>query len=126
MAENESVAPEPRVELPALPADAVPIVPIRQVALFPGTVMPVSLRREVSIAAAQEAVRAGHKIALLAQRDPATENPGAADLYDIGVLATVIRYVTMPEGAHQLVCQGEYRFRVKEIVRDTPFMAARI
>jgi ATP-dependent Lon protease len=126
MAENETSPTQPSIELPALPADAVPIVPIRQVALFPGTVMPVSLRREVSIAAAQEAVRAGHKIALLAQRDPATENPGAADLYDLGVLATVIRYVTMPEGAHQLVCQGEYRFRVKEIVRDTPFLAARI
>ena len=126
MAETEKPAAPSVIELPPLPADAVPIVPIRQVALFPGTVMPISLRREVSIAAAQEAVRAGHKIALLAQRDPATENPGAADLYEVGVLATVIRYVTMPEGAHQLVCQGEYRFRVREIVRDTPYLAGRI
>jgi ATP-dependent Lon protease len=125
MAENETSAPL-HSELPPLPADAVPVVPIRQVALFPGTVMPVSLRREISIAAAQEAVRTGHKIALLAQRDPATEQPGAAELYDVGVLATVIRYVTMPEGAHQLVCQGEYRFRIKEIVRHTPYLAARI
>jgi ATP-dependent Lon protease len=101
-------------------------VPIRQVALFPGTVMPISLGRELSIAAAQEAVRAGHKIALLAQRDPSTEKPRAADLYDIGVLATVIRYVTTQEGAHQLVCQGENRFRVVEMVRETPFLAARI
>ncbi|HVN45295.1 MAG TPA: endopeptidase La, partial [Steroidobacteraceae bacterium] len=50
----------------------------------------------------------------------------AADLYEIGVLATVIRYVTTPEGAHHLVCQGESRFRVVEMVRDTPFLAARI
>ena len=126
MAENEKPGAQPRIELPPLPADALPIVPIRQVALFPGTVMPITLGRELSIAAAQEAVRSGHKIALLAQRDPATEKPRAADLYDIGVLATVIRYVTTAEGAHQLVCQGEDRFRVVEMVRETPFLAARI
>jgi ATP-dependent Lon protease len=126
MADTTQRSSTPRIELPPLPADAVPIVPIRQVALFPGTVMPISLGRELSIAAAQEAVRAGHKIALLAQRDPATEKPQAADLYEIGVLATVIRYVTTPEGAHQLVCQGEDRFRVVEMVRETPFLAARI
>ena len=105
-------APRPRIELPPLPADAVPIVPIRSVALFPGAVVPIALAREQSIAAAQEAVRAGRKIALLAQRDPATEQPVATDLYNIGVLATVLRYVTTPEGAHHLICQGESRFRV--------------
>src|SRR5215467_132363 len=99
-----------RIELPPLPKDAIPIVPIRQVAVFPGTVMPVTIGRPASIAAAQEAVRSGHKVALLAQRDPSAEQPRVADLYEIGVLATVIRYVTTPDGAHQLVCQGEDRF----------------
>jgi ATP-dependent Lon protease len=126
MAETNKVESQPRIEVPPLPADAVPIVPIRHVALFPGTVMPITLGRELSIAAAQAAVRAGQKIALLAQRDPATQKPSAADLYDIGVLATVIRYVTTPEGSHQLVCQGESRFRVVEMLRETPFLAARI
>jgi len=126
MTEAEKTASQPRIELPPLPADAIPIVPIRQVALFPGTVMPISLGREFSILAAQEAVRSGHKIALLAQREAATEKPTAAELYSIGVLATVVRYVTTPEGAHQLVCQGEERFRVVEMLRETPFFAARI
>ena len=125
MADTEKTSGQ-RIELPALPKDAIPIVPIRQVALFPGTVMPISLGREQSVAAAQEAVRSGHKVALLAQRDPATQQPRAADLYEIGVLATVIRYVTTPDGAHQLVCQGEDRFRVLEIIRETPYLAARI
>jgi ATP-dependent Lon protease len=126
MAEASDAGSKPRTEPPPLPADAIPIVPIRSVALFPGVVMPITLGRELSIAAAQEAVRAGHKIALLAQRDASTEKPAAADLYQIGVLATVIRYVTTPEGAHHLVCQGESRFRVVEMVRETPFLAARI
>src|ERR1700745_680389 len=126
MDEGREQGSKSRSELPPLPPDAVPIVPIRNVALFPGVVMPISLGRELSISAAQEAVRAGHKIALLAQRDASVEKPGAADLYQIGVLATVIRYVTTPEGAHHLVCQGESRFRVMEMLRETPFLAARI
>ncbi len=109
-----------------LPADAVPIVPTRSVALFPGTVGPITIGRELSIAAAQEAMRTGHKIALLAQRDPSTAEPRAADLYEVGVLATLLRYVTSPEGAHHLICQGESRFRVVQILRETPFLAGRI
>ena len=126
MAQDTERGPKARIEVPPLPADAVAIVPIRNVALFPGVVMPITLGRELSISAAQEAVRTGHKIALLAQRDASVEKPGSADLYQIGVLATVIRYVTTPEGAHHLVCQGENRFRVVEMVRETPFLAARI
>ena len=126
MAEDTEQVTKSRIELPPLPADAVPIVPIRNVALFPGVVMPITLGRELSISAAQEAVRTGHKIALLAQRDASTEKPASADLYQIGVLATVIRYVTTPEGAHHLVCQGESRFRVVEMVRESPFLAARV
>jgi ATP-dependent Lon protease len=126
MSEQQTSESRPRIELPPLPADAVALVPMRTVALFPGAVMPITLGREQSIAAAQEAVRTGHKIALLAQRDPSTEKPTAADLYQVGVLGTVIRYVTTPEGAHHLVCQGDARFRVTEMLRETPFFAARI
>jgi ATP-dependent Lon protease len=117
---------KPRIELPPLPADAVPIVATRNLVLFPGIVMPVALGRDESIAAAQEAVRTGRKIGLLLQRDPATDKPSATDLYEVGVLATVVRYVTSPDGSHHLVAQGENRFRMLQVVRDTPFLAARI
>jgi len=128
MAETETgqTPASPRIELPPLPADAVPIVALRNVVLFPGIVLPVTLGREESIAAAQEAVRTGRKVGLLLQRDPTLEKPAPTDLYEIGVLATVVRYVTAPDGAHHLVCQGESRFRLLQIVRETPFLAARI
>ncbi len=116
----------PHIELPPLPADAVPIVPMRNVVLFPGIVLPVTLGREESIAAAQEAVRTGVKVGLLLQRDAAVDKPAPADLYEVGVLATVVRYVTAPDGAHHLVCQGESRFRVLQVVRESPFLAARV
>src|SRR5690348_22394 len=127
MADSDQTPAAPsRIELPPLPADAVPIVALRNVVLFPGIVLPVTLGREESIAAAQEAVRTGRKVGLLLQRDAALEKPEVTDLYEIGVLATVVRYVTAPDGAHHLVCQGESRFRLQQVVRETPFLAARI
>ena len=119
-------AEKPRIELPPLPADAVPIVATRNLVLFPGIVLPIALGREESIAAAQEAVRTGRKIGLLLQRDPTVDKPSATDLYEVGVLATVVRYVTSPDGGHHLVAQGENRFRMLQVVRETPFLAARI
>ena len=126
MADTDQTPSPPRIELPPLPADAVPIVALRNVVLFPGIVLPVTLGREESIAAAQEAVRTGRKVGLLLQRDPTVEKPAAADLYEVGVLATVVRYVTAPDGTHHLVCQGEGRFRRLEVLREKPFLAARI
>ncbi|HVC31057.1 MAG TPA: endopeptidase La, partial [Steroidobacteraceae bacterium] len=126
MADIDQTPSTSQIELPPLPADAVPIVALRNVVLFPGIVLPVTLGREESIAAAQEAVRTGRKVGLLLQRDPTVEKPSPAELHDMGVLATVVRYVTAPDGAHHLVCQGESRFRLLEVVRDTPFLAARI
>jgi ATP-dependent Lon protease len=126
MDDTEKTPSNPRIELPALPADAVPIVATRNLVLFPGIVLPVALGREESIAAAQDAVRTGRKIGLLLQRDPSVEKPSATDLYEVGVLASVVRYVTGPDGTHHMVCQGESRFRMLQIVRDTPFLAARI
>ncbi len=123
---DQTPSPPPRIERPPLPADAVPVVAMRNVVLFPGIVLPVTLGREESIAAAQEAVRTGRKVGLLLQRDPTVEKPTPTDLYEIGVLATVVRYVTAPDGAHHLVCQGESRFRLLQVVQETPFLAARV
>ncbi|TLY62413.1 MAG: endopeptidase La, partial [Gammaproteobacteria bacterium] len=126
MTDTENAPATRRIELPPLPADAVPIVALRNIVLFPGIVLPVMLGREESIAAAQEAVRTGRKVGLLLQRDPGIEKPAATDLHEIGVLASVARYVTAPDGTHHLICQGESRFRLLQIVRDTPLLAARI
>jgi ATP-dependent Lon protease len=111
---------------PLLPGDVIPIIAMRNVALLPGIVVPITLGREESLAAAQESVRSGRKIGLLLQQDPAIEKPTSHDLHQIGVLATVIRYVTAPDGTHHLVAQGEGRFRAVEFVHEKPYLAARI
>ena len=106
--------------------DVVPIIPMRSMLLFPGIVLPIALGRQESIAAAQEAVRSGRKIGLLLQQDATTEKPSAEDLHQVGVLASVVRYVTAPDGTHHLVAQGETRFRAGEFLHDTPYLEARI
>src|SRR6266850_462892 len=105
MADTNTADSVPHGESPLLPGDVLPIVAMRNVALLPGTVVPITLGREESVAAAQEAVRSGKKI---------------------GLLATVVRYVTAPDGTHHLVAQGEGRFRVKEFAHERPYFAARI
>jgi ATP-dependent Lon protease len=109
-----------------IPADALPIIPVRNLVLFPGVILPVAMRRERSVAAAQEAARSERPIGLLLQRDPDNNSPTSEDLYWVGTLANVLRYVTTPEGTHHLVCQGEQRFRVLEFLDGYPFMVARI
>jgi ATP-dependent Lon protease len=113
-------------EAPKLPADAVVIVPVRNTLLFPSVVMPLSVGRPRSVAAVQYAVRAQAPIGVLLQRDPEKADPGPADLYEIGTIGMILRYVTAQDGSHHLICRGEQRFRVVEFLEEQPFLAARI
>ncbi|MFO1311541.1 MAG: endopeptidase La [Burkholderiales bacterium] len=109
-----------------LPPDALIVVPVRNLVLFPGLIAPLSLGREESVHAAQEAVRTQKPIGLLLQRDAEVEEPGASDLFEVGTTATILRYVTGQDGSHNLVVQGGQRFRVAEFLEGRPYKAARV
>ena len=79
------------VPAPALPEDALIIVPVRNMVVFPGTVFPITLGRERSVAAAQAAVREEKPIGLLMQRNPEDQDPSAVDLHSTGTLCNVLR-----------------------------------
>jgi ATP-dependent Lon protease len=111
---------------PPLPADALVIVPVRNFVLFPGVVMPVSIGRARSVAAAQQAIREQRPIGILMQRDPATEDPLPLDMHRVGTIANVARYITAPDGGHHLICQGDQRFQIVEFLDGWPFLAARV
>jgi ATP-dependent Lon protease len=106
-------------------SDVLPVVPLRNMVLFPGVIHPVSVQRPASVAAAQAAIRANGKLGLLLQRTPETDDPGPADLYDVGTVVNILRYVTAADNAHHLVCQGETRFRVTGIVDTSPHLVVR-
>jgi ATP-dependent Lon protease len=109
-----------------LPSDAVIIVPVRNTVLFPGMVLPISVGRPGSIAAAQQAVREQRQIGILMQRDQAQEEPRAGDLYRVGTVANLVRYVTAPDGNHHLICQGDQRFQVLDFLEGWPFLVAKV
>jgi ATP-dependent Lon protease len=112
--------------LPPIPSDALIIVPVRGTVLFPGMVLPVTLGRQKSVAAAQQAVRDQRQVGILMQRDPEVADPSAIDMHRMGTVANIVRYVTAPDGGHHLVCQGEQRFQITEFLSGWPFMVARV
>jgi ATP-dependent Lon protease len=112
--------------LPPLPADALIIVPVRNTVLFPGLVVPISLGRQKSVAAAQQAVRDQRQVGILLQREASVDDPSALDMHRMGTIANVVRYLTAPDGTHHLVCQGEQRFQIVEYLSGWPFLVARV
>ena len=97
-----------------LPDDAITIVPVRNMVLFPGVVVPIAVGRQQSIAAAQNAIRTEKPLGIVLQRDETVNEPTGPDLYRVGTVGSVLRYLTAPDGSHHVVTQGQQRFRVLE------------
>src|ERR1700716_4267038 len=110
---------------PVIPEDATIILPVRNMLLFPGMVLPLTIGRPSSIAAVHEAVRSARKIGLLLQDDPSIEQPEPEHLRRVGTVAEVLRYVTS-EQTHYVICRGLRRFRVEDFFPGFPFLVARI
>ena len=112
--------------VPALPEDALILIPTRNLVLFPGTVLPVTLGRQRSVLAAQTAMRLNRTVGLVLQRDPGIDDPILLDLHRVGTEGSLLRYVTSPDGTHHAICQGERRFRIRDFLDGYPFLAARV
>src|SRR6202521_1453157 len=110
---------------PVIPEDATIILPIRNILLFPGIVLPLTIGRPASIAAAQEAAQSGRRVGLLLQDDDSIEQPGPEHLRRVGTVAEILRYVTS-EDTHYAICRGLRRFRVEEFLSGFPYLVARI
>jgi ATP-dependent Lon protease len=108
-----------------VPTDALIIVPVRGTVLFPGLVLPITVGRPGSVAAAQQALREQRQLGLLMQRNADADDPRPADMHRVGCVANLMRYVTAPDGTHHLACQGDQRFEVLEFLEGWPFLVAR-
>ncbi len=113
-------------DFPRLPEHAIPIVPVRNLVLFPGIILPLTVGRKQSIAAAQEATRGERPIGVVLQRNAESESPTPNDLHWVGTVANVVRYITGRDGTHHLICQGEQRFRITQFIEGYPFLVGRI
>ncbi|MGQ9592510.1 MAG: endopeptidase La, partial [Planctomycetota bacterium] len=123
---TEVPAGEGKPEPAESPVDAVNILCVRNLVLFPGIILPISVGRRRSVEAVQDAVRAQRPIGLLLQKAPETEDPGPSDVYHVGTTAEVLRYLTAVDGSHHAICQGQQRFRVVAFLQTEPFLVARI
>ncbi|MCP3384795.1 endopeptidase La [Bradyrhizobium sp. CCGUVB4N] len=108
-----------------IPDDALIIIPVREMVLFPGAIAPIAIARPKSVAAAQQALREQRPIGIVLQRSPETDEPGPDDLYKVATIANIVRYITAPDGTHHIVCQGVQRARILDFLPGTPFLAAR-
>src|SRR3546814_16714463 len=98
------------------PESAVlPVLPLRDVVVFPHMVIPLFVGREKSIHALEQAMEADKRIVLVAQRSAETDDPGAEDLYPIGTPATVLQLLKLPRGPNKVLAEGVDRARVHRI-----------
>jgi ATP-dependent Lon protease len=122
----EAAEPAGLEAIAAVPADALILITTRNLVLFPGIVLPMTLGRQRSVVAAQTAIRLNRPVGLLLQREATADDPMPVDLHRVGTEANLLRYVTSPDGSHHVICQGERRFRVVEFLDGYPFFVARV
>ena len=106
--------------------ESLPILPLRNMVLFPGVVIPISAGRDTSIKLLDEANKGNKVVGVVAQKDEAVENPTADDIHKVGVVARILRVLKMPDGNVTVIIQGKKRFAINEVIEELPYMRATI
>src|SRR5438874_13817313 len=99
----------------------LPILPIRNIVVFPGTVMPLNVGRPKSKALLDEVMPAEKLIGVITQRNPEMEDPRQEDLYAVGVACMILKLFKLPDGNQSIIVHGLTRFRLKSLDRTEPF-----
>lgn len=94
----------------------LPLLPLRDIVVFPGMIVPLFVGRDKSVVALEKAMAANKEIFLVAQLDPAEDDPGKDDLYDIGVTASIMQLLKLPDGTVRVLVEGKSRAELREIV----------
>ncbi len=102
-----------------------PVLPLRDVVIFPHMVSPIFIGREVSVLAVEKAQQQNQTIIALIQRDPDQDEPGQDDLLPIGVEVAVGRMLNMPDGSSSALVQGRRRIEIVEFLKTSPYFAAK-
>lgn len=113
--ENELTIPE-----------VLPLLPVRDIVVFPYMVVPLFIGRESSIAAVDEALNSKRMIFLSTQKDPMMEDPGEDDIYKIGTVAMILRMLKLPDGRVKILVQGLKRGEIEEFVQKEQFFKTKI
>ena len=106
--------------------ETLPILPLRNMVLFPGVVLPVAIGRKASLRLIHTAEKKKLNIGVVCQLSPETENPGLSDLYNIGTVAKIIRILELPDQSTTIILQGMSRFELTDIISERPYLIGKV
>ncbi len=134
---SESSADEPEEIIQLIAADEInllkdsqlpselPILPIKNTVLFPGVVIPITVGRQKSVRLVKHAYKGDRIIGVTAQKNVKIEEPSAEDLNTIGTVAKILKMLVLPDGNTTIIIQGQKRFKINEIITETPYIKAK-
>ena len=108
---SEPTTPNP----PSMTIEGVPVLPLRDVVVYPHTVCPIFVGREKSIQALDVAMRGDKRIVLISQKQADVDDPKADDLYRVGTIATVLQLLKLPDGTVKVLLEGVERARIDRL-----------
>jgi len=106
--------------------EILPVLPLRDIVVFPHMIVPLFVGREKSIKALEEVMREEKRIVLVAQRNPGDDDPAQDAIYDVGTLAQVMQLLKLPDGTVKVLVEGLERARINDFTDRTDFFEARI
>ena len=106
--------------------EVLPILPVRNLVIFPGVVCPIVIGRESSMKSVRKAEKTGSLIGIFCQKDPDIELPVEGDLYNYGVYARVLKQLNLPTGLSTVIIQGMGRIKLNHIVDEYPFLTGQV
>lgn len=104
----------------------IPILPLRNTVLFPGIVIPITVGRDKSLQAVNEAYKSDKFIGVITQKDANKDDLTASDLYAVGTIAKIIKRIKMPDGGTTIIFQGKYKFKIIDLINDELYLKANI
>ena len=106
--------------------DDIPILPVKNMVMFPGVTIPISVTREKSMKLIRDAQKRKIPIGLVCQKNMEIEDPSPEDLYDVGVVAEIIKILELPDESTNVILQGRSRFELQDITAQVPYLHGKI
>ena len=122
MSKGSGVSKGFKYEIP----EKLPVLPVRNIVLFPMTSMPMMIGRQKSIKLIDDVLVTNRFVAIVAQKDPEIEDPKESDLYDVGCAGIVLKMMKFPDGQMRTLIQGISRIKIEEFLESEPYFTARI
>lgn len=119
---EEELNDEEKENLP----DEVPLIALRNTVLFPNVVLPITVAREKSVKAINEAQKNGKWLAVVAQKDGDNDDPAPEDMYETGTLARIVKLIKMPDGNATVFIMGRMRFETESFSQTEPYYTAKV